>query len=101
MAHLDRVRRLVDLQESDAVERALLDGDIVAYEPHQTAADGVNSTFYVEIEPDLVAFHKPHEGIVHGSRATTGIPWTPRQSVNARRGNSPSTSVGHTTGSSP
>jgi hypothetical protein len=64
MAHADRVRRLVELQGSHPVERALLEGDVVAYEPHQTAAAGANSTFYVELEPDLVAFHKPHEGIV-------------------------------------
>src|SRR5687768_9117785 len=64
MPHLDRVRRLLDLQGSHPVERALLEGAVVAYEPHQTAAQGVNSTFYVEIDPDLVAFHKPHEGIV-------------------------------------
>jgi hypothetical protein len=64
MAHADRVRRLLELQGSHPVERALLDGDVVAYEPHQTAAAGANSTFYVELEPDLVAFHKPHEGIV-------------------------------------
>ncbi len=36
----------------------MLDGEIVAYEPHKTGAAGINSTFYVEIEPDLVAFHK-------------------------------------------
>jgi hypothetical protein len=35
-----------------------------AYQLNQTAATGVNSTFYVEIEPDLVAFHKPHVGLV-------------------------------------
>jgi hypothetical protein len=64
MAHVDRVRCLLDLQGSHGVERALLDGEIAAYEPHQTGAAGINSTFYVEIEPDLVAFHKPHEGIV-------------------------------------
>jgi hypothetical protein len=64
MAHVDRVRRLLDLQGSHGVERALLKGEIVAYEPHQTGAAGINSTFYVEIEPDLVAFHKPHVGIV-------------------------------------
>lgn len=64
MAHVDRVRRLRDLQGSHPVEDTLLDGDVAAYEPHATAAKGVNSTFYVEIEPDLVAFHKPHEGIV-------------------------------------
>jgi hypothetical protein len=64
MAHVDRVRRLVELQGSHPVEQGLLDGDVAAYEPHATAAAGVNSTFYVEIEPDLVAFHKPHEGIV-------------------------------------
>jgi hypothetical protein len=66
MAHVDRVRRLLELQGSHPVERALLDGDVVAYEPHQTAPGsmGINSTFYVELEPDLVAFHKPHEGIV-------------------------------------
>lgn len=64
MAHLDRVRRLLDVQGSHPVERALLFGDVLAYEPHETAAAGLNSTYYVEIEPDLVAFHKPHEGIV-------------------------------------
>src|SRR3954462_13625020 len=64
MAHHDRVRRLLELQGSHPVERALLEGDVLAYEPHQTGASGVNSTFYVELEPDLVAFHKPHEGIV-------------------------------------
>jgi hypothetical protein len=64
MAHVDRVRRLLHLQGSHELERALLEGEIVAYEPHQTAAAGINSTFYVEIEPDLVAFHKPHDGIV-------------------------------------
>ena len=64
MAHVDRVRRLLQLQGSHPIERALLDGEVMAYEPHATAAAGVNSTFYVEIEPDLVAFHKPHEGIV-------------------------------------
>jgi hypothetical protein len=64
MAHVDRVRRLVELQGSHPVEQGLLDGDVAAYEPHATAAAGVNSSFYVEIEPDLVAFHKPHEGIV-------------------------------------
>jgi hypothetical protein len=36
VVHVDRVRRLLDLQGSHAVERALLDGEIVAYEPHQT-----------------------------------------------------------------
>jgi hypothetical protein len=64
MAHADRVRRLLELQGSHPAERALLDGDVAAYEPHQTAAAGINSTFYVELEPDLVAFHKPHDGIV-------------------------------------
>lgn len=64
MAHVDRLRRLLELQGDHPVERALLDGDVEAYEPHQTAARGINSTFYVEIEPDLVAFHKPHDGIV-------------------------------------
>lgn len=65
MPHVDRVRRLVDLQDSHELEKAVLDGEIVAYEPHQTtAAPGINSTFYVELEPDLVAFHKPHDGIV-------------------------------------
>lgn len=65
MPHVDRVRRLIDLQGSHELEKALLDGEIVAYEPHQTtAAPGINSTFYVELEPDLVAFHKPHDGIV-------------------------------------
>jgi hypothetical protein len=64
MGHADRVRRLLELQGSHAVERAMLDGDVLAYEAHQTGAAGVNSTFYVEIEPDIVAFHKPHEGIV-------------------------------------
>jgi hypothetical protein len=55
---------LLDLQGSHPVERALLENDIVAYAPHSTAAAGVNTTFYVELEGDLVAFHKPHEGIV-------------------------------------
>lgn len=64
MAHIDRVRRLLELQGTDPAERALLDGDVMAYEPHATAAAGINSTFYVEIEPDLVAFHKPHDGLV-------------------------------------
>jgi hypothetical protein len=64
MAHVDRVRRLLDLQGSHGVERALLNGEIAAYEPHGTGAAGINSTFYVEIEPDLVAFHKPHDGII-------------------------------------
>lgn len=64
MAHVDRLRRLRELQGDHPVESALLEGDVEAYELHQTAAKGVNSTFYVEIEPDLVAFHKPHEGIV-------------------------------------
>jgi hypothetical protein len=64
MAHHDHVQRLLALQGSHPLERALLDGDVVAYEPHATAAAGVNSTFYVELEPDLVAFHKPHEGLV-------------------------------------
>lgn len=64
MAHHDRARRLLELQGSHPVERALLDGDALSYETHQTGASGVNSTFYVELEPDLVAFHKPHEGIV-------------------------------------
>jgi hypothetical protein len=64
MAHHDRVRRLLELQGSDPIERALLDGDVLSYEAHQTATSGINSTFYVELEPDLVAFHKPHEGIV-------------------------------------
>lgn len=62
--HADRVRRLLDLQGAHPVERALLEGEVAAYEPHETAASGVNSVFYVEIEPDLVAFHKPHDGIV-------------------------------------
>jgi hypothetical protein len=64
VAYIDRGRRLLDLQGSHPVERALLENDIVAYEPHSTAAAGANSTFYVELEGDLVAFHKPHEGIV-------------------------------------
>jgi hypothetical protein len=64
MGHVDRVRRLLELQGSHPVEQALLDGDVLAYEAHQTSASGVNSTFYVEIDPDLVAFHKPHEGLV-------------------------------------
>lgn len=65
MAHVDRVRRLLDLQGGHEMEQALLDGEIAAYEPHQTsAAAGINSTFYVEIAPDLIAFHKPHDGIV-------------------------------------
>jgi hypothetical protein len=42
-----------------SIEHALLDGDFMAYESPATAAEGVNTTFYVEIEPDLVAFHKP------------------------------------------
>lgn len=49
---------------SHPIEQALLDGDVLAYESHQTDASGVNSTFYVEIAPDIVAFHKPHEGLV-------------------------------------
>lgn len=64
MAHVDRIRRLLDLQGSHPVERALLEGEVLAYEPHQTGAAGVNSVYYVELEPDLVAFHKPHDGIV-------------------------------------
>jgi hypothetical protein len=64
MPHFDRVRRLLEMQGSHPVERDLLEGEVLAYEPHQTAAEGVNSTYYVEIEPDLVAFHKPHEGMV-------------------------------------
>jgi hypothetical protein len=64
MAHVDRVRRLLELQGSHPIEQALLDGDVIAYETHQTDASGVNSTFYVEIDPDIVAFHKPHEGLV-------------------------------------
>jgi hypothetical protein len=64
MGHADRARRLLELQGSHPVERALLDGDVLAYETHQTGAAGVNSTFYVEIAPDIVAFHKPHDGIV-------------------------------------
>lgn len=64
MAHVDRIRRLLDLQGSHPVERALLDGEVLAYEPHRTGASGVNSVLYVELEPDLVAFHKPHDGIV-------------------------------------
>lgn len=64
MAHPDRVRRLLDLQGSHPVERALLENDVVAYEPHSTGASGVNSVFYVELEDDIVAFHKPHDGIV-------------------------------------
>ena len=64
MAHHDRVRRLLTLQGSHPVEHELLHAQVIAYEPHSTAAAGVNSTFYVELEPDLVAFHKPHEGIV-------------------------------------
>ncbi len=65
-----------DLQGSHPVERALLEGDVLAYEPHRTGASGVNSVFYVELEPDLVAFHKPHDGIVpriardYGTRST-------------------------------
>lgn len=64
MAHVDRVQRLLDLQGSHPVERALLDSEVVAYEPHSTHAAGINSTFYVELEEDLIGFHKPHEGIV-------------------------------------
>ncbi|MGH2713278.1 MAG: hypothetical protein ACRDM7_05230 [Thermoleophilaceae bacterium] len=64
MSHLDRIERLLELQGSHPIERALLEGAIEVYEPHQTATAGCNSTFYVEIEPDLVAFHKPHDGIV-------------------------------------
>lgn len=64
MAHADRVRRLLELQGSHPVEREMLDGEVLAYEAHQTGAAGVNSTFYVEIAPDIVAFHKPHDGIV-------------------------------------
>jgi hypothetical protein len=64
MAHVDRVRRLVDLQGSHPVERALLDNEVVAYEPHSTGAAGINSTYYVELEGGVVAFHKPHDGLV-------------------------------------
>jgi hypothetical protein len=64
MGHVDRVRRLLELQGSHPVEQALLNSDVIAYETHQTDASGVNSTFYVEIDPDIVAFHKPHEGLV-------------------------------------
>lgn len=56
----------MEFQGSHPLERALLEGEVSAYEPHHTApgATGVNSTFYVELDPDLVAFHKPHDGIV-------------------------------------
>jgi hypothetical protein len=64
MGHVDRVRRLLELQGSHPVGQALLDGDVLADEAHQTSTSGVTSTFYVEIDPDLVAFHKPHEGLV-------------------------------------
>jgi hypothetical protein len=64
MGHVDRVRRLLELQGSHPIEQALLDGDVIAYETHRTDASGVNSTFYVEIDPDIIAFHKPHEGLV-------------------------------------
>jgi hypothetical protein len=64
MAHVDRVRRLLELQGTHPIEQALLEGEVTAYEPHQTAAAGINSTFYVELESDVVAFHKPHGGIV-------------------------------------
>jgi len=64
VAHGDRVRRLLNLQGSHPLERALLENDVTAYEPHSTAAAGINTTFYVELEGGVVAFHKPHEGIV-------------------------------------
>jgi hypothetical protein len=64
MAHVDRIRRLVDLQGSHPVERALLENEVVAYEPHSTGAAGINTTYYVELEGGVVAFHKPHDGLV-------------------------------------
>jgi hypothetical protein len=57
-------RRLLASRGSHAVEHALLHAHLIAYEPHATAAAGVNSTCYVQLEPDFVASHKPHEGIV-------------------------------------
>jgi hypothetical protein len=101
MAHHDRVRRLLELQGSDAVERALLDGDALAYEAHQTATSGINRTFYVELEPDLVAFQEPHEGIVPRIARDYGHSLdTPPICECALPGNSPSGSVTHTTDSS-
>ncbi len=86
MAHADRVRRLEELQGSHPAERALLDGQVLAYEPHDTDASGVNSTFYVELSTDVVAFHKPHDGIVARIAPDYGHASTPRRCVSVRRG---------------
>ena len=65
MAHADRIRRLRELQGEHPVEQALLEADVVVYEPHATdAAGAATTTFYVELEGGLVAFHKPHDAIV-------------------------------------
>ncbi len=40
MPHFDRVRRLLEMQGSHPVERALLEGEVLAYEPHQNGSGG-------------------------------------------------------------
>jgi len=65
VAHADRIRRLRELQGQHPIERALLEAEVVSYEPHATdAAGAATTTYYVELDGDLVAFCKPHDAIV-------------------------------------
>lgn len=58
-AHATRVLHLLDLQGSDARERALLEGDVKFYGRWDTHATG--TTFYVVLADGTEAFHKRHD----------------------------------------
>lgn len=86
---------------SHPIEQALLDGDVLAYESHQTDASGVNSTFYVEIAPTSSRSTSRTKALWRGSPATTTTRPIRRRSVNAPPGNSQRTSASRTAGSQP
>ena len=58
-----RIDALLRRQHTPLVEGSLLIRDVLMYEPHSTAAPGVNSTFFVALDGGVEAFHKPFSGI--------------------------------------
>src|SRR2546430_17437119 len=62
MTRQQRVDELELLQVSSA-EEPFLSLDVVSYDRHQTATEGLNETYVAFLERRFVGFHKPFVGV--------------------------------------